>query len=130
MVVTIHAIANTPPFCPLKILTDSMYTINGLTSHLSTWEDTGWIGIKNADLFKRAAYLLKSQTATTHFQWVKGHNGDQGNKECDQLAKEGANKPLPDELDLSVPITFDLQGAKLATLTQAIAYRGIMESHP
>jgi len=30
-------------------------------------------------------------------------------------------------MDLEVPKEFDLQGAKLATLTQALAYRGIME---
>ena len=29
-------------------------------------------------------------------------------------------------LDLEIPIEFDVQGAKLATLTQAKAYRGIV----
>jgi hypothetical protein len=35
-----------------------------------------------------------------------------------------------DQLNLDIPITFDLQGAKLTALTQAIAYRGIMERQP
>ena len=126
----IQAISAIPPFRPLTILSDSKHAIDGLTDHLSTWENIGWIGIKNANLFKRAAYLLKSRTVTTHFKWIKGHNGDQGNEECDQLAKEGADKPLPDPLILDVPVTFDLQGAKLSALNQATAYRGIMERHP
>ena len=116
-----------PPSWPLKIHTDSKYIIDGLTTHLSIWEDNGWIGIKNATLLKKAAYILKKCAAPTYFQWVKGHSRVEGNEECDRLAKEGANKDNPDELNLDVPIEFDLQGAKLATLTQVTAYKGIME---
>jgi len=128
----IQATFITPPFRPLTILLDSKYMIEGLTDHLHTWENIGWIGIKNANFFKKAAYLLKSRTTTTHFRWVKGHNGDHGNEECNRLAKARANKPRPDILNLDVPVTFDLQGAKLSALNQAIAYRGIMERlmHP
>lgn len=92
-----------------------------------TWEDQGWIGVQNAPFFQRAAYLLRRRTATTTFQWVKGHDGVEGNEQCDRLAKEGAAKPAPDTLDLKIPNTFNVQGAKLATLTQAKAYRGILE---
>jgi ribonuclease HI len=127
IVAIIQAIDAIPLFRPLTIVSDSKYAIEGLTEHLSTWEDIGWIGIKSTEFFKRAAYLLKRRTATTHFKWVKGHNGDQGNEECDQLAKIGADKPLQDQLNLDIPVTFDLQGAKLTALTQATAYRGIME---
>jgi len=42
-----------PPYQPVKILMDSKYTIEGLTTHLETWENDGWIGIKNASLFKK-----------------------------------------------------------------------------
>ena len=56
----------------------------------------------NADLFKRAAYLLKKRTAPTLFEWVKGHQGVQGNEESDKLAKEGASKHEPDRLPLLI----------------------------
>jgi ribonuclease HI len=115
-------------FQPLTIITDSKYVIDGLTEHLNTWEDQGWIGIKNAPHFRKAAYLLRRRTATTHFQWVKGHTGTQGNEESDRLAKAGAEKPTPDPLDLSIPQEFDTQGAKLSTLTQSTAYKGIIQS--
>ncbi len=113
------------PFWPIRIITDSKYVIEGLTTHLETWENDGWIGIKNAVLFKTAATILKQRTATTSFQWVKGHNGDVGNEESDHLAKEGADRDEPDLLELNLPINFDLQGTRLTTLTQAVAYRGI-----
>ena len=46
----------------------------------------------------------------------------------DQLAKQGANKNTPDDKSLEIPAKFDPQGAKLAKITQATAYRGIQEN--
>jgi hypothetical protein len=105
----------------------SKYIIDGLTMHLHTWEDERWIDIKNAPLFKKAAHLLQHRSAKMTLKWVKGHDGILGNEESDHLMKQGASKPIADELDLEIPIEFDLQGAKLTTLTQATVYRGIME---
>ena len=108
----------------------STYVIKGLTTHLPQWENLGWINIKNAALFKKATHLLKLRTATTHLKWVKGHNGNQGNEESDALAKRGAKKEMPDELDLTIPTEFNIQGTKMSTITQAIAYQGIMTWRP
>lgn len=126
----ILAVNTVPPSWPLKIITDSKYTINGLTKYLKEWEDHGWIGIRNRKLFKKAAHLLKRRTAPTSFQWTKGHDGNEGNEASDRLAKEGAMKETPDVLDLEIPKEYDLQGAKLAALTQAMAYAGIRERKP
>ena len=46
-------------FCPLEIITDSKYAIEGLTMHLQNWEDQGPIKIKNTRLFQKAACLLR-----------------------------------------------------------------------
>jgi hypothetical protein len=63
--------------------------------------------------------------APTFFEWVKGHNSDLGNEESNKMAKEGADKDEPDNLPLDIPPEYDLQGAKLATMTQALAHKGI-----
>jgi ribonuclease HI len=116
-VAIIVAVASIPLSQPLEIVSNSKYVIEGLTTHLQTWEDQEWISVQNVPFFQRAAYLLRCCIATTTFQWVKGHDGVEGNEQCDMLAKEGAAKPTPDALDLSIPNTFNMQGAKLSTLT-------------
>jgi ribonuclease HI len=115
------------PYQPLKIITDSKYVTEGLTNHLSSWEDDGWIGIKNTEMLKKAAQVLRHHAARMKLQWTKGHNRTIENKESDKLAKEGVNKQTTDILDLSVPAEFESQGAKLATIIQAKAYKGILE---
>jgi ribonuclease HI len=128
LVAVVAALEKTPNFTPITIKTDSKYVIEGLTKNLKNWENRGWIGIKNKEWFKRAAYLLRRRTVPTKFKWVKGHSGELGNEMSDQLAKEGANKETTDDIPLEIPKNFDLQGVKLAKITQAIAYKGIQES--
>ena len=57
--VVVIALEKLPNYIPLLIKMDSRYVIEGLTMHLKKWEDQGWIGIKNKEWFKRAAYLLR-----------------------------------------------------------------------
>jgi len=116
-----------PPYQLVKIHTDSKYVIEGLTAHLENWENDGWIDIKNAEFFKKVAHLMRYRSARTTLQWVKGHNVVQGNEGGDTLVKQGANKRVPDPLNLEIPKEFDVQGARLSTLMQATAYRGILE---
>ena len=123
----IAALEVVPPYQPIKILTDSKYVIEGLTTHLESWENDSWIGIKNASLFRKAAHLMRYRSVRTTMKWVKGHDGIRGNEGSDALAKQGANKRIPDPLDLAIPIDFDVPGAKLSSLTQATAYKGILE---
>jgi hypothetical protein len=66
--------------------------------------------------------------APTTFKWVKGHNGQQGNKCADALASAGAIKPQDDPIDTSVPNNFNLSGAKLASISQSTTYHGIRTS--
>ncbi|KAG0699321.1 ribonuclease H-like protein [Suillus ampliporus] len=112
----------------ITFITDSRYVIDGLTNHLSSWEDKGWIGIENSKLFKATVYHLRMRSATTAFRWIKGHSGNQGNDEADKLAGTGAKKDLCDQIDTNIPRNFDIQGAKLTRITQATAYQGIMSS--
>ncbi|KAI0038160.1 ribonuclease H-like protein [Auriscalpium vulgare] len=127
----IIALSRVEPFVPIKFITDSEYVKKGLTEHLQMWEDNGWINVANSDMFQKAAYLLRSRSAPASFQWVKGHAGDIGNEKADRKADEGAKKDISFPLDLTVPPEWNLTGAKLASLTQSVAYHGIRQkAHP
>lgn len=126
LIAVLVALQSINPQTPIKFITDSKYVINGLTTHLSSWEDSGWIEVSNAPLFKAIAYHLRRRPTPTTFQWVKGHSGVEGNEKADQLAQSGATKADVDEVDLYVPRNFDIQGAKLSLITQWLAYRALM----
>ncbi|KAG1732697.1 RnaseH-domain-containing protein [Suillus occidentalis] len=119
------ALQQTDPYIPITFVTDSRYAIDGLTKHLPAWENKGWINVENSDYLKATTYQLRRRSAQTSFVWVKGHNGNHGNEQADQLANKGANKQDADIIDLSIPNEFNLQGASLLETMQSIAYQGI-----
>ncbi len=120
------AVAITPPFATLHIVTDSKYAIEGLTVHLTKWEERGWLGISNTDMIREVVARLRGRSAPTTFRWVKGHSGTPGNEAADELAKKGVDKGT----DLVLPspkMEYLRKGAALRTLTQKISYLGIEE---
>lgn len=119
------AVQSINPLTPIIIVTDSKYVINSLTTRLKDWEDSGWIGVKNSEFFRATAYHLRKRSAPTTFQWVKEHSGIEGNEKAYHLAHDGAIKEQPDTIDLNVSPNFDLQGAKLKSITQSLAYQGL-----
>jgi ribonuclease HI/endonuclease/exonuclease/phosphatase family metal-dependent hydrolase len=127
---TVVALRETPTHAPLTIVTDSEYVMNGFVKRLPDWEDRGFVGIENREWFQAGAYLLRRRSAQTAFRWVKGHSGDVGNEGADELARQGADKRIEDEIDLRVPAAFDVQGAKMEMLTQREGYMGICERKP
>jgi len=52
IIAVIEAINSFPNFCLLTIISALRYVIDGLTQHLSKWEDKGWIGVENVEFFK------------------------------------------------------------------------------
>jgi ribonuclease HI len=125
IVAILVALQSMSPMKPVKIITDSKYIIRGLTTHLKDWEDNSWIGVSNDQLFKATVYHSRRHSDTTTFQWVKGHDGDIGNEQADSLTNDGALKEDTDIIDTCVPRNFDLQGTKLTTITQKLAYQAI-----
>ncbi|KAJ7575745.1 hypothetical protein C8J56DRAFT_801133 [Mycena floridula] len=111
----------------LIINSDSKYVINGLTRNLAKLEDNGFIATSNKTLFRATIARLRERGTNTALNWVKGHSGIEGNERADELAGQGAQKDDQDEIDLEIPHSLCLTGAKLASLTQAIAYRAIRD---
>jgi exonuclease III len=124
LVAVLEVSKKTAPFHPLHICSGSKYVINGLTKNLPTWEQQGWIGIPNKGLFKAIASHLRQRGAITTFQYTRSEPGTTG---ATKLACLGANRVTPDDLDMSINVKFNLTGAQLSCMSQALAYQGIRE---
>jgi ribonuclease HI len=76
----------------VKLYTDSLYVMKGITTWILAWKRRGWRTadkkpVKNEDLWKRLDELAAKHDVEWH--WVKGHAGHPENERADQLANKG-----------------------------------------
>ncbi|KAG8961034.1 hypothetical protein FRC00_013466 [Tulasnella sp. 408] len=124
----VWALTNAPNNRTLEIRTDSTYVINGLSETFRKWEDEGWLNVTNKDLWQKALYEVRTRTAETKITKVLAHSGIHGNEMADELAKSGAEMPEPELLDIEVPREWNVNGAKMSSMTFALAYDWIRSS--
>jgi ribonuclease HI len=122
LVAVLHAVKSTPPFAPLHILSNSKYIINCFTKNLPQWEAQGWISIQNKEFITPIVSHMRARGATTTFTRTKGQEQI---KFANSLANEGIQKMTYDNLDLTLAKKFNLTGAQLSMMSQAMIYQGI-----
>ena len=79
----------------IEIHTDSQYVKNGMQSWIKNWKKNNWRTadrkpVKNKELWMQlddAANKIK-----IHWVWVRGHNGNELNERCDELARNAAER--------------------------------------
>ncbi|NOR44878.1 MAG: ribonuclease HI [Candidatus Delongbacteria bacterium] len=76
--------------CNVKLYTDSKYIVDSITKWVYNWQKNGWRTskkepVKNKELLEEILNL--SEIHNIEWHWVKGHDGNQLNEDCDQLAK-------------------------------------------
>ena len=74
--------------------TDSKYVMDGINEWLANWKKRGWKTsarkpVKNQDLWMALDEATQRHEIT--WKWVKGHDGDPGNEEADELANLGVD---------------------------------------
>ncbi|OSD02360.1 hypothetical protein PYCCODRAFT_396873 [Trametes coccinea BRFM310] len=99
--------------------------MESVTKYRKRNEDEGFITQQNATLTQALIGALLERQTTTAFRWVKGLDGHPANEAADKLAGLGARKNQPDKVDLRVSDRVRITGARLSTITQALAYRAI-----
>ena len=87
----IQALSRLKRPCRVKVVTDSVYVVRGMTEWLPGWIKRGWINsqkkpVLNRDLWE--SLLTLSKIHMIEWVWVKGHHGHKENERCDQLARE------------------------------------------
>ena len=76
----------------VKLHTDSLYVMKGITIWIHDWKRRGWRtaekkAVKNEDLWRRLDELAAKHDMEWH--WVKGHAGHPENERADALANRG-----------------------------------------
>ncbi len=79
----------------IELHTDSQYVKNGMQSWMKNWKKNNWHTadkkpVKNQDLWMQLDEL--SDAIKIHWHWVRGHNGNEMNERCDELARTAAEK--------------------------------------
>lgn len=125
----LHTLQSTPPDRALLLKTDSMYVVLGITKHLKTWENQGWMYSKHAEFFKSIIAWTRYRSNTTKITWVKGHSDIKGNEEANKLAGAGADQDMPPLANLPLAPTNTIpSGAKLSELAQKDFYYDIKKT--
>ena len=80
---------------PVKLVTDSKYVRDGITSWIHGWKKKNWVNsagdpVKNKDLWEQLDAAM--QRHEVEWEWVKGHAGDELNERCDRLARDAAER--------------------------------------
>lgn len=81
--------------CVLKIMSDSIYAINGIKSWMLNWARQNWKNkqgktICNVELWKKIYILVINMYVECHH--IRGHQGNKENELCDILSRKEAKK--------------------------------------
>ena len=81
----------------VKLYTDSLYVMKGISQWIHDWKRRGWKNadrkpVKTEDLWRRLDAAVQGHEI--QWIWVKGHAGDPGNEKADQLANRGVEAAL------------------------------------
>jgi ribonuclease HI len=76
----------------VKLYTDSLYVMKGISQWVHDWKRRGWLTadkkpVKNIDLWKTLDAVAARHEIEWH--WVKGHAGHPENERADRLANKG-----------------------------------------
>lgn len=78
--------------CAVRIVTDSQYVQKGVELWMRDWKRRGWKTAAKKPVANQDLWQLLDQALGRHevsWEWVRGHQGHQGNERADALANLG-----------------------------------------
>jgi len=81
--------------CRVKVMTDSNYVVQGITTWIHAWIRNNWKNsqkqkVLNRDLWERLFQLSRSHEI--QWEWIRGHSNHAENERCDSLARDSVVK--------------------------------------
>ena len=77
------------------LITDSKYVMEGINSWIDGWKKRGWKTSNKKPVKNQDLWMLLDEAIARHdiqWKWVKGHDGNAGNEEADELANRGIDE--------------------------------------
>ncbi|KAF8162291.1 hypothetical protein K438DRAFT_1985221 [Mycena galopus ATCC 62051] len=127
MVAILEAASGADEDANIAIECNSKHIINTVTKYRQRREDQGYIGVANRNVERAMVAALRQRKRKTKVKRAEGRNDHGRGNGAKVKADEGAKKNAADEIDLSVPPTLNVTGAKLSAMTQSLAYKAIRE---
>ncbi|KAH9917801.1 uncharacterized protein B0H18DRAFT_883347 [Fomitopsis serialis] len=129
IIAALHAVAQTPLDAPLRILSTNDILTSMIITKSPEWEDHGWIDVSQARHTRVLLNRLRQRCAVTSLGKIVR---PEDRKTLDKARQSASSNRSLDLFPLIPPPTltehprFDITGAKLPALTQALAYKGII----
>lgn len=76
--------------CSVKVVTDSNYVVQGMTSWIHRWLRNSWKNSQKQQVANRDLWEILLHLSSIHdiqWVWIKGHNQHAENERCDSLAR-------------------------------------------
>lgn len=81
--------------CDVRVVTDSNYVVQGMTSWITQWRKNNWKNSQKQQVMNKDLWLKISDLSALHtieWKWVRGHDGHIENERCDMLARQAIKK--------------------------------------
>ena len=127
IVATLAATLAAPRDAPLHFVLEMEDLARMLLEKIPNWENEGWIGIKGASYLKALMNQLRQRCAPTTFRHATMDEDKLAIVRSRARLTTALKDSQPRQIDPVETKAFKLSGAKLSTMTQALAYRGIRE---
>lgn len=79
------------PVGRIEIYSDSEYVVKGINKWLKEWQARNFANVKNPDLWKTLATLLKNKATEYEAFHIRAHQGHKENEYVDKMAQTAAN---------------------------------------
>ena len=77
--------------CKVMLYTDSVYLKDGITKWIINWEKNNWKNANKKEVKNKDLWIKLLEAGKMHeieWNWVKGHEGNEGNEIADKLATQ------------------------------------------
>lgn len=95
LLAAIEALSAIKKHTDIELHLDSQYVKNGIQVWIKNWKKNNWKNankkpVANQDLWQQLDDLVSK--FNIKWVWIRGHNGDEINEKCDELARKAAEK--------------------------------------